>query len=92
MPHLSPVPPLPPLRPLPAQEPERRSPEVDSGLAELLQRVFDESETEVQRRLEAVKRRRDFHLVQGGKLESHHRETLPRPARLLEGNNGRLGA
>jgi len=77
---------------LPAPEPERRTPEADSELAELLQRVLDESEAEVQRRLEAAKRRRDFHLVQGGKRDSQHRETFPRPARPLEGNNGRLGA
>jgi hypothetical protein len=39
---------------------------------ELLQRVFNEPAGEAQRRLDAVRRRRDFRLVQGTKTSSGH--------------------
>ena len=40
----------------------------DSDLVEVLQEVLDEQESEVERRLEAVRRRREFRLIQGAKL------------------------
>ena len=40
----------------------------DSDLVEVLQDVLDEQESEVERRLEAVRRRREFRLIQGAKL------------------------
>jgi hypothetical protein len=47
--------------------PERATPGTSFDLVELLQRVFDEPEREAERRLEAVRRRREFRLVQGAK-------------------------
>jgi hypothetical protein len=40
----------------------------NSDLVEVLQEVLDEQESEVERRLEAVRRRREFRLIQGAKL------------------------
>jgi hypothetical protein len=54
--HLSPLPPTPDQKP-------RITPDTSFDPVELLQRVFDEPEREAKRRLEAVRRRREFRLI-----------------------------
>ena len=61
MPDLSLLPPVPE----PNHQTTVRS---NVDLVEVLQQFLDEQESEVERRLEAVRRRRGFRLIQGTKL------------------------
>jgi hypothetical protein len=53
-----------PLPPLAIPEPQTQ-PHTSFDPVEFLQRLFDEPQREAQRRLDAVKRRREFRLIQG---------------------------
>ena len=91
---------MPHLSSLPPQHPKPRSTSgVSFDLVELLQQVFDEPEREAERRLDAVKRRRDFRLIQersrnpdGGVLWEQvpvPDSNWPAPSRDANGNRSR---